>query len=453
MNTTWIRTLQLIESFASAHIQIRRFKADFLEQLGNFGTTTEEYPILYAVPQAALFQNSLDTQLNRFTITFYALDVIQKDRANINNILNNTSLILNDLFKYFKESEIPGIDTIENSGLTPVNNYLLDYVAGWRMTLTFEVETYSYCEIPFSSPPTYSIYDPDIVYAQWQGPAGPQGATGADGANGATGPAGVNGATGPQGPTGPYPFYYQDLAPTGSVTIGSFWYDSDLGNLYVYVDDGNTTQWVTQVLAAGPTGPVGATGATGSSGATGATGSTPYNYEKVTNQFVSFIPEVYGLQNQVVTINLLYWIPIIIEKDLDITQLSIFISALSAGAAVAGLYDSDVDGTPNNLIFQTTPFNNGVTSVQTYTLPTSVSVTSGLYYIAFNSSSSANYRSVAATAYINILSLGSANTVPYSRIGKTYVYTGTLPATYASVVGVATRAFSVNPHIVFGINY
>ena len=139
MNTTWIRTLQLIESFASAHIQVRRFKADFLEQLGNFGTETEQYPILYAVPQSALFQNDLLTQLNRFSITFYSLDVIQKDRANINNVLNNTSLILNDLFKYFKESDIPGLEVIESSGLTPVNNYLLDYVAGWSMTLTFEV--------------------------------------------------------------------------------------------------------------------------------------------------------------------------------------------------------------------------------------------------------------------------------------------------------------------------
>ena len=273
MNTTWIRTLQLIESFASAHIQVRRFKADFLEQLGNFGTETEEYPILYAVPQAALFQNSLDTQLNRFTITFYSLDVIQKDRANINNVLNNTSLILNDLFKYFKESDIPGIETIENSGLTPVNNYLLDYVAGWRMNLTFEVETYSYCEIPFSFAPTFSIYDPDIIYAQWQGPAGPAGPTGPAGPAGATGVDGANGATGPQGPTGPYPFYYQSLAPTGSITTGSFWFDSDLGRLYVYVDDGNTTQWVTPTAVIGPAGPQGPIGPTGPAGGGGSTSS------------------------------------------------------------------------------------------------------------------------------------------------------------------------------------
>ncbi len=282
MNTTWIRTLQLIESFASAHIQIRRFKADFLEQLGNFGTETEAYPILYAVPQAATFQNSLDTQLNRFTITFYSLDVIQKDRANINNVLNNTSLILNDLFKYFKESDIPGIETIENSGLTPVNNYLLDYVAGWRMNLTFEVETYSYCEIPFSTAPTYSIYDPDIVYAQWQGPAGPAGPTGPAGPAGPTGADGANGATGPIGPTGPYPFYYQSLAPTGSVTTGSFWFDSDLGRLYVYVDDGNTTQWVTPTAVIGPAGATGPTGPSGGpigpTGPQGPTGASGLDY-------------------------------------------------------------------------------------------------------------------------------------------------------------------------------
>ena len=79
---------------------------------------------------------------------------------------------------------------------------------------------------------------------------------------------------GATGPTGPYPFYFQNTTPTGSISEGSFWYDSDLGNLYVYVDDGSSQQWVTPIGLIGPTGPQGEIGPTGTQGEVGATGAT-----------------------------------------------------------------------------------------------------------------------------------------------------------------------------------
>jgi hypothetical protein len=72
------------------------------------------------------------------------------------------------------------------------------------------------------------------------GPAGPIGPTGADGADGATG------ATGPIGPPGiatPL-FFYQNTIPVGTIPVGTFWLHSDTGVLYIYIDDGNSTQWV-----------------------------------------------------------------------------------------------------------------------------------------------------------------------------------------------------------------
>lgn len=177
-NTPYITLLQVLESFANSHLQVRRFKSDFLEQLGNFGTATEEYPVLYVVPENANFFNELHTDLTSFTLRVYCLDVIQKDRANVNPILNNTSQILNDLHKWLKNAKIPGIDIASVSTLFPLNNYLLDYVAGWFMTVTFEVESYSYCEIPFSTPPVVPQNVMDIVYNPFQGPTGPTGPTG-----------------------------------------------------------------------------------------------------------------------------------------------------------------------------------------------------------------------------------------------------------------------------------
>jgi len=39
-------------------------------------------------------------------------------------------------------------------------------------------------------------------------------------------------------------FYYQPDAPTTGITVGSRWMDSDNGQEYVYVNDGNSNQWV-----------------------------------------------------------------------------------------------------------------------------------------------------------------------------------------------------------------
>ena len=65
-------------------------------------------------------------------------------------------------------------------------------------------------------------------------------------------------------------FFYQTTIPTGTGTDkiipGSFWYDSEYGNLYTYIYDGDYYQWVTAV---GEIGPVGTTGIAGSSGTSG----------------------------------------------------------------------------------------------------------------------------------------------------------------------------------------
>ena len=53
-------------------------------------------------------------------------------------------------------------------------------------------------------------------------------------------------------------FYYQSNEPTtgtiAEIQPGTLWYDSDQGYLYVYVQDGDSSQWVTQVNNVGPAG-------------------------------------------------------------------------------------------------------------------------------------------------------------------------------------------------------
>jgi hypothetical protein len=59
------------------------------------------------------------------------------------------------------------------------------------------------------------------------------------------GTGGSQGATGPQGPAGPTGanLLIADTAPTGQAA-GTMWWSSLTGNLYVYYNDGTSSQWV-----------------------------------------------------------------------------------------------------------------------------------------------------------------------------------------------------------------
>jgi hypothetical protein len=164
INISYIRLLNAFESFSNAHLQIKRFASDFPEQVPNFGTEKENYPILFVSPNNTIF----DENANQFTVDVYCFDIIEKDRININTILSDTNTILNDVYRWFKDGEIFGIDVITDTPTcTPINNGLLDYAAGWQMSITFVVDTYGICEIPFNEAPVVITEVCDIVYSQY----------------------------------------------------------------------------------------------------------------------------------------------------------------------------------------------------------------------------------------------------------------------------------------------
>jgi hypothetical protein len=139
MTTTYQKLLNKIEAFCNAHLQIKKYKGEFKEQMPNFATVDEKYPIVFVVPNG----DSETLELNQFTLEIYCLDIIQKDRANVNTIVSDCHLILKDLYLYFKDGSDLEVDVISDPTMSPLNNDLLDYAAGWVMTITFEVEGYS----------------------------------------------------------------------------------------------------------------------------------------------------------------------------------------------------------------------------------------------------------------------------------------------------------------------
>ena len=97
---------------------------------------------------------------------------------------------------------------------------------------------------------------PDPTGEEWRGPQGEPGPPGEDGAVGPPGPAGAPGADstvpGPPGPAGPAgppgtaadAGAVTDVTPPASPVDGKLWWDSTSGNLFVFYDDGTSTQWV-----------------------------------------------------------------------------------------------------------------------------------------------------------------------------------------------------------------
>jgi hypothetical protein len=144
-------------------------------------------------------------------------------------------------------------------------------------------------QVYFQSSNSYSHLHTTFTALGPTGPAGPTGPTGATGIGvtgptGSIGPTGSTGSIGPTGITGPtgtsFTYYVQEPPAPSSPVVGDRWYDLSTGIEYVYINDGNTSQWVTPNSgggssgggSTGATGPTGATG-TGVTGATGATGT------------------------------------------------------------------------------------------------------------------------------------------------------------------------------------
>jgi hypothetical protein len=85
----------------------------------------------------------------QFIVDIYCLDLINIDRSNITDILSDTNLILTDMYAYYKEDYDIKVQVIGEPSLTPLNNQLLDYAAGWVMRITLEVPNYTVCVVPF----------------------------------------------------------------------------------------------------------------------------------------------------------------------------------------------------------------------------------------------------------------------------------------------------------------
>jgi hypothetical protein len=142
--TSYQALINHIEAFYNNHLQVKKVGSDFTEQLPNFATKDERYPLVFIAPVFA----SPTTNTNTISLEIYCFDIIQKDRANITVILSDCHQILVDLVNQFTFSDDYSFDIIGLPSLTPMNNQLLDYAAGWMMSLDVDMSNWTDCQVP-----------------------------------------------------------------------------------------------------------------------------------------------------------------------------------------------------------------------------------------------------------------------------------------------------------------
>ena len=136
------------------------------------------------------------------------------------------------------------------------------------------------------------------------GSRGDTGFTGSKGNDGVEGFTGSSGFTGSRGFTGSNAKVFTDPSPPPSPVDGETWWDAEDGKLYIYYDDGNTSQWVEASPATtGYTGSQGDLGFTGSTGFTGSAGNLNISNDTSTNatRYITFTDSTSGAINNINT--------------------------------------------------------------------------------------------------------------------------------------------------------
>ena len=159
-NYTYNGVLNILESFASSHIDVRRFVAEDEDQMSEITSKDEQFPMMFVAP----INNIYDWQINQYELRVYVYDRIMKDRSNINDIRSKTNQILNDLDVWLRKYDQLPFEITNVSIAYPFSSELMTDVSGWYFDVVLDIPSYEVCKIPFENPVVITGYTCDIQY-------------------------------------------------------------------------------------------------------------------------------------------------------------------------------------------------------------------------------------------------------------------------------------------------
>ena len=152
MRITLKQILDRLEEFAGEHYQIYSFDFGSLTDLNTKDKT--DYPLIYVT----LDDSTIDGPEMRLNLNVAVLDLEKQDKSNLEDIMNKTLLIGNDIItRFFQEPNTQFKNQIDlwrivdnNVMMQPVEFVLDDHAAGWLFKFELSIENGD-CGIPMDN--------------------------------------------------------------------------------------------------------------------------------------------------------------------------------------------------------------------------------------------------------------------------------------------------------------
>ena len=165
-------------------------------------------------------------------------------------------------------------------------------------------------------------------------------------------------------------------------------------------------------------------------------GSASFGFDKTKNAF--YFPGTNRVDyayrtNGTVSINQLNVIGFNIYGQVELESLSINATSALVANVVASIYKYDYATNNWNLVAQSTPYTTGISGLQTYTLPSTVTMENGLYFAGLlGDANAANLSGIQANGLFNAFGYATSP-LNLAAVDKWYkyalTYTATMPAT------------------------
>lgn len=141
------KIVDIIQEKSSQYPQVRKFASDFESEMQSYLTKTESwFSIFVAIPQETTM--TVKENVNVITVRVFCHGRIANDRSNIVDVVSDTQLVLADLCRELDNITGEDFETETESQIIPINNSMLDYLAGNYTDISFIVEPVNKCEIP-----------------------------------------------------------------------------------------------------------------------------------------------------------------------------------------------------------------------------------------------------------------------------------------------------------------
>jgi hypothetical protein len=156
------QVIDAFELFADNHQMVNAFSSSFFEQFDQAVQNKPNWPIIYVIPDSITFEPYINSM--RFRV--YCVDLLQRDRSNEADILNDCIIILKDLYNWIKINDYNDLNILNTPTAVPVNNFLTELTVGWYIDLDIEVQApANQCDIPFTENFILTGFTCDYTYA------------------------------------------------------------------------------------------------------------------------------------------------------------------------------------------------------------------------------------------------------------------------------------------------